>query len=609
MLLVNLDFKIGVDGLKELVSKNRLQITTILDFSNCIKQTDSLKIIYPKDFDKDFEIHREAIKVYIYEVGKISEALLEDGKILRDIEFAGFPVYWITQISIKHAQLSIVKNFFYLLELIKSRYLEDFTKQEIILCLPSKEFYFNELFQKKLKEKFNISSQSYSLNQETKIYLNWNRLSFFKNVFKSYSEVRKKCKELKKDIENNTSDISIFTYPNSTWLNQEKHDYVFKELQEYIQTKHSTNYIPFFTASNGLNELKKWEDNWDTGLLDHFPSRLSTLVFVFKHYRFSKKVNSINISKNNSQRFVDTKIIKKELNDIVFLNHWRMFYYYWLKNYFSNGINTQKRVFYQDEFYDGGRLISHAKNKSGNNLIKTFGVQHGLFFSGHTVYSITDSEIKGDNSMPIPDKFIVWGKVFKNEFLKNNTLNQDYVVEAGNFRYNSRYNNLTFNTNNRTHNKKTFLWCVTLGADTIQMFEIIKGELNLMKELEIIVRCHPLHNIKNLIIDLFSSIGYSAFTFSNNQDIFNDIEKAGLMISSNASTTFIDGLIGDIPIVNVVLPDYQMDKFEVHNLHNVKNDKEFKEALEIIFCGKEKDKKNDFSQINASVDNWNMVLN
>ncbi len=426
-------------------------------------------------------------------------------------------------------------------------------------------------------------------------------------MFKSYAEARKKCKELKKGIKCNTSDISVFTHPGGTWLVYEKHDYVFKELQEYIQTKHTTNYIPFFAASSVLNELEKWEDNWDTGLLDHFPSMLSTLVFIFKHYRFSKKVNSINISDNNSKWFVDTKIIKKELNDIAFLSHWRMFYYYWLKNYFKKGVNAQKKVFYQDEFYDGGRLISNAKNKSGNNLIKTFGVQHGLFFSGHTVYSIIDSEIKGHNSMPIPDKFIVWGLVFKNEFLQNNSLNEDYVVAAGNFRYNNRYNNLTVKTVNRTKNRKIFLWCVTIDADTIQMFEVIKSELNLHNELEIIVRCHPLHNIKNLITDLFSSIGYNAFTFSNNQDIFNDIVKAGIMISSNASTTFIDGLMGDIPIINIVLPDYQMDKFEVHNLHNVKNNKEFKEALEIVF--NYNGLKNDFTQINASVDNWNAILN
>ena len=50
-----------------------------------------------------------------------------------------------------------------------------------------------------------------------------------------------------------------------------------------------------------------------------------------------------------------------------------------------------------------------------------------------------------------------------------------------------------------------------------------------------------------------------------------------------------------------------MDKFEVHNLYNVKNSKEFKEALAIGF--NVNGLKNDFTQINASLDNWNVILN
>ena len=611
MVLVNFDFKAGNEVLKKLRFLSTEPIECVLDFSNSIKQKGELKdikIIYPKDIDSDLQIHKEAIEMYVGRIGKLNATPLKDGTKLRDLDFAGFPVFWITEISIKHAQSSFLKNYFYFLNLLKSGKFKTALGGTYFICLPPKEIYFDEFIEEKLAAEFGIKSKSFSVENKSPIYLTWNRLSFIKESIKQYSFIRAKCLEIRKGLKVNTSEVSIFTDPESTWRKKEGHDYVFKELMEYSRTKKTSNYIPFFVTLKDFKELINWEENWDTGLLYCFPSKLESLIFAFKHFKFIRRIKELKISEENSPDcYVNDKVIKKEVYDIAYLSFWKVFFCFWLSKYFRNGVKSEKKIFYQDEFYDVGRLISLAKSKSGNKLIKSFGVQHGLFFSGHTVYSITDSELKGKNSMPVPDKFVVWGDLFKREFLRNNSLGEDYVLVAGNFKYNST--KIEKKSSIKNVSSKLVLWCVTVEFDTTQMFEVIKESLVLVPDLQILVRCHPLHNIQEHISQLFLSANFKKYRFSTATDIFSDIEESDIMVTSSASTAFIDGLIGNIPTINIVLPDYQMERFEVSNLYNVITAEEFSHSFQKALKKHRQTEQNNVSEINAPLTNWEAILN
>ncbi len=612
MVLVNFDFNAVDEILKKLRFLSSEPIECILDFSNSIKKLENskdLSVIYPKDIDYDQQIHKQAIEMYVKKVGELNATRLVDGSKLRDLDFAGFPVFWMTEMSIKHAQSSFLKNYFYLLSLIKSDKFNMARNNICYVCLPPKEIYFDELIEKNLALVCGAKSKSFSIENKKVIYQSWNKISFIRESIKLYREIELKCLEIRKGLKVNASEVSIFTDPEATWLKQEGHDYVFKQFMEYSQTIKRSNYIPFFVTSRNFIELLKWEESWDTGLLYSFPSKLEILIFAYKHLKFIKRIAKLKIAEENTQDcFIDDKVIKRELNDIAYLSFWKVFYSFWLSKYFKNSVKNTKKIFYQDEFYDVGRLISQAKINSENTLIKSYGVQHGLFFSGHTVYSITDAELKGKNHMPVPDKFIVWGDLFKREFLRNNSLDDEFVLVAGNFKYNR--NKIRKKASGQNVLSKQILWCVTVEFDTTQMFDVIKESIVLEADLRILVRCHPLHNIQEHIAKLFFSVNFTKYKFSANTDIFSDIDESDLMVTSSASTAFVDGLVGNIPTINIILPDYQMDRFEVNNLYNVITREEFNHSFqELIKTRHQTEMNNNISEINAPLANWEAILN
>jgi hypothetical protein len=246
-------------------------------------------------------------------------------------------------------------------------------------------------------------------------------VSFFAQIVKQFVSARAAKKKMQKNSTLNPSEVSIFTFPFGTWNKEMQQDYVFSNLHQYTKTKTRVNYIPVILSLNDFIAIEKWEKGWDANLLNYFPNWLDFIGFTYSHYKFLKKIKKIELRSSEKDAFLDENILRVELSNIGYHNHGFLFFYMWLKKYFKTGIGYKKKLFYQDEFYQTGRMISHAQKAAGNSNIFSFGVQHGLFFEGHTVYALTDSEITGKNALPLPDKFIVWGNFFKQIFLKNNS--------------------------------------------------------------------------------------------------------------------------------------------------------------------------------------------
>ncbi|HRP37575.1 MAG TPA: hypothetical protein PLS50_07245, partial [Candidatus Dojkabacteria bacterium] len=110
----------------------------------------------------------------------------------------------------------------------------------------------------------------------------------------------------------------------------------------------------------------------------------------------------------------------------------------WFSNYFER-LDAGVKVFFSDEFYTTGRILSAAARKCNRKNITTYGVQHGLLLENHTVYRISDLEfedfIRRNDGLPKPDFFVTWGSYFSNLFLQINSLPEEYVIAAGNLKY------------------------------------------------------------------------------------------------------------------------------------------------------------------------------
>src|SRR5690606_33132236 len=135
------------------------------------------------------------------------------------------------------------------------------------------------------------------------------------------------------------------------------------------------------------------------------------LKLIWLFIRFSSLRGKLKL--NNE--YYKAGFLKHEMKTTLFATS-AFLNYLWLKNYLRK-FKHPVTVFYSDEFYLKGRVIAAAAKSSMNMNIRTVGVQHGLYFPNHTVYTITDSELQADDfgieGLPIPDKFVVWGEYFK----------------------------------------------------------------------------------------------------------------------------------------------------------------------------------------------------
>jgi hypothetical protein len=218
----------------------------------------------------------------------------------------------------------------------------------------------------------------------------------------------------------------------------------------------------------------------------------------------------------------------------------------WLAGYFKK-VSVPMKVFYSDEYYISGRIISAAANLAANKNIVTYGVQHGLLLENHTVYRISDLELAKLNSdgdeLPRPDHFIAWGEYFRDLFLSANSLDKNYVLVAGNLKYCLIHQRGLYLAK-KENNKKKLLWCTTIPNYFKAEYAIVEPVLKQLENYELSFRLHPVRHIsREQIEDWVSREILSHASFSTEPDIFRDISNHDLVISTAFSTTFFDGLI------------------------------------------------------------------
>ena len=107
---------------------------------------------------------------------------------------------------------------------------------------------------------------------------------------------------------------------------------------------------------------------------------------------------------------------------------------------------------------------------------------------------------------------------------------------------------------------------------------------------------------------IFEKIKFDFVRFSEEVSIFSDIEKSDVMISSNGSTTFIDGLVGNIPVINLVLPDFYIDVPSFNGLYNISNSKDFNDVINNLLDGSHSKTPIDIDELCSMNSNWEKVI-
>jgi hypothetical protein len=494
-----------------------------------------------KNIDK---IQKEALELYLHFIGELSQTKFKNDVPLRGLDYFGLSLYWLTDISQKQPHTHWGLNFFLFLKLIHSKSLAGFKLHLLVpKSLESLTANFEELDYSLIGHKSNGSSFFNILKLMTKNF-----------IFVLTKGLLKKKRKL--DFHH----VDILALSTTT---HSKRNYI-DDVCKWIDLQ-NINLI-LYRLEISKESLYSFVSNYRL-VNFYFQSSYSQLKLHRKIGRLPKSDFNIDGVKLNSEVLINELrgVLEKESTFLIMLN---------CLCYVFKRIEP-KKVFYEDEYYKIGRLVSHALNVANKRHIGV-GIQHGFFSKFHTVYRFSQRELQPtkqeDDQVPIPNEFITWGPYFRNCHLEGISDIRKNVYSLGNPNY--------IKLNNTDHNRirpdsRTALYCLTTKNLYDKELKFVNEVLRSEKIKSLKIRSHP--NFK-------FNVNYKDFdceylSFSEEKNIYDDIFKSEIVICSAHSTSFLDALICNRTVFRLITTVYS-DSFTLnHPLINYcgKTEVEFKQ--------------------------------
>jgi len=544
--------------------------TKMLDLIGAISDSDH--ILRLSDIDPEGNIEENAVNELIQFVGKLSVTEV-NGKSIRSFTVFDETLFWFSPLAEKHG-FHWGKNVFTLFYILKNN--SDLFSDEVTVILPHSLFYIKSFIEDYFislgREKPTLIIVGSSISR----YDNWHYIkNCLKNLFTAI-RINQKLKKIKGVSFNGR--FLFISKAAGVWNSSNHKDGDLDGVFNFISGEGKKMYIPYFSSLSNL------EHNWqftDQEFINSFPTKIDAFKLFAKQMKLLLSVNLLKkkyVKAGELQLQFDMICIEflKAANSDYFIN------YLWFRNYFAT-IKESRKIFFTDEFYTSGRLISAAARFAKNININCFGVQHGLFNPYHTVYRISDREIEDHNrgkndGLPMPGNFVVWGDYFKKIFLRYNTLGDEFVVVAGNLKY------ITLDKTDSKLNSGgvNILWCTTLIYHFKKEYEVLAPVLKEIGNYKLVFRLHPVGHITDReILESLEPEILGHTTISKNRDIFKDIKATDVVISSSSSTTFLDALLLDklsVRVMNGTSRTNFMDE-KVRNLVDITTSDQFRNAV------------------------------
>lgn len=491
-------------------------------------------IITLRQLEGIFEVEEESIQKYIAYCSKLSRGKTSSGNF-RELKISGFPLYWASDISVKHYELHWLSAIFFLDESLASGILKLEKEIDYKVIVPKNSLHCKSFILALFKKHGLNSPQVISRGINNEILLFALFIRNLGNNIVGYFLLKLNSKNLiNKSNKLGSANFVIANIYASLWPKDKWENY-WIEYYKFFMSKKNAWIIPFF---NNYKGSKRYDFNKvPTEFLKAQPSFYEVLVLIVQ--TFISYTRTLSYFRGNYS-FVGKEIRQSLLTPGFLISH------RWYSRFAKSVNSTGTTIIYDEEFYPSGRFISHALNLYKNCTdIKYFGLQHGIFFNpSHTVYTLTDSEvghIHNNDGLPLPQKFVVWGDFFKKSFLANNTLPDDFVLTLGSLKHILAIKNEKEIPD--TNGLINILWCTTLLHLTKNEFEQFKQGLEKYNDkINLIIRKHPGNHINDdFFIDLLSA-SLIKYRFSVNKDILKDIAEADIVFSTSYSTTFIDAI-------------------------------------------------------------------
>tara|TARA_B100000809_G_scaffold262326_1_gene313062 strand:- start:1534 stop:3303 length:1770 start_codon:yes stop_codon:yes gene_type:complete len=556
-----------------------------LDFHGRLLEEGSTNNISLEELENYKINYTNAVKSYTSFIVKLSTITI-DNKHIRSFTFNGLPLFWLTSISEKHYFHWLMKIML-LREILADNisFFKEYT--EIVILIPS-QLKDVKLLLKEVFSPYNIPFNFFDIREP--IHSNVT-LTLFKISLKTiFLFFKMKSPELTYDLHSITFLLTgkITDYTKNFFTN------IHKIIE---QGKDTISQVPLYYWTNPLVQLEYKVPYlfWETRL------SLFTLIKIFyTQFKTLHSIRNIDRSKNikvNNISFPASLLIQ-EIECVFIQKNNSLLMSYWL-NAYKKTLAHKTKFFYEDEFYPAGRAISFGLKDT-----ETFGVQHSMIVKNHTVYHISDVEWKPsdqnmNDGLPLPSNFIVWGQYFKTQFLSFNSLKDNFIYIAGNPTYINRSVNVTTTKSNIPE----VLYCLTTPDIFSKEKKIIKDTLDAIPQLRLKVRYHPLWEFdKDLVLDFFKNLNIS---FSNEKNIFNDINKSTFVITGSHSGVWLDSIVANKPVVRLIT-SFQDDIEQNNLMYNVGNEKEMKNSIQLILKENKSTLKNDLLYLKN--DRWVKLL-
>ena len=553
-LVINLFHKNDIEG----YNVSSLKGAHFIDLQGENSKVDFVVPINIEAMEGYHSIYSIAVKKFTSFVSKVSDVTI-NGTHIRSFQSNGLPPFWLTSLAEKHYFHWLMK-FFLLREFISKK--SDFfnSYEEIVFLIPAKRRKVKVLLAAEFRS-FTLSYH-YSSKVEQPVVL-----LFIKITIKGIISFLRR-----------TTPILSYSEPRAIFICRNKVTTYTKQYLENLRliVDMSVEELQVITIDS---IIKNSDNNLEYKFPNLFwkcrPSLILYLKFKFLTFKRLILLNFIKEEELSLDNIIfPSNLVLDELKDVVVNKEELLIYNKALLSYKSE-IKESPFFFYEDEFYPSGRAISF-----GLAGLSTFGIQHSMVGNEQSVYIISDRELESKvddwDHLPTPSKFITWGDIFKNSFLSNNSLDQSFIVSAGNPTYIMRSNLVGVNLK---RNRLTVLYCLTREEFFHQEKQIIKSNLHKFKNFDLVVRYHPLwHFDAKVVIDFFQDVNV---IFSDCSDIFEDINNADLIITSGHSGVWLDGIVAKKPVIRIVT--FIQDDFQTNGLiYNVKDENEFKRAIESI---------------------------
>ena len=531
----------------------------LLDFTGIapnLQNKSKFKIQNIRELDgaEDFEL--DSITSYTNFIGKLCDLNLNSTPLL-DYKVSGLPVYWISKISEKHDSFHWGQMVFLFLNAIKS-YSSLFKDDKIEVILSDCDDALQQFIKMNSGDLINKDWRFIHEKNQVGVSTTLLRSRLFRALFSIL-----KHSSISKNLKPTDGVRNIF-------IGYGEKDSEDKFIGPYVEYSKKLNSNTLYIDSN-------WRSIYalTTGKIQSF---FSVLTLSKRIYSVFKKLNSNGEILQVAGFKVNTELLSLEIQKAL-LNVGVLFKYDAIGRLFKI-LEGETQVFYQDEFYIEGRVISAALKKLNRQDIKSFGLQHGLILRNHTVYHLHKNEIERRDGLPVPDYFVVWGHYFQELFLSNSSFRPDKVLVFGNV------NHFGFKENKDSgksvNNTIEILWPTTLYYNFLFELSVVKDYLLKMAEddendFRLTIRPHPVGHIStDQILDHLSFIS-NLVVIDNKTSLTDQIQRADVLFSTVYSTIFLDGLLFGKKVFRFVSGVALVDfgNLGLENLTDVKNPEEF----------------------------------